>query len=447
MNRRSGFTLTELLMALVIHSFFILILGGTFYTLLSFGSRSQELLTARERGQRVINFIDSRVRNTGLGMWKLSSWKEVRNSLKPMTDSGRVFKNVNLRLPLMITSNDNDFTGSVVKKSDLTGKTEDEKIFCGNVLTLLYAQRETDDDSYAPILVVYQNGIIADYTASNAETFFETLMNQLNDNDFWVEYFTNGPGRSTSSNPLKYLEKYNGYKDAGETIIDAAKLTLTDDHGIDTVKKIDKLTKDNKEIIKYVSGYPVRYKFLYNRSSSKGEFYYSDFGNGEYDVSDYDIRAWGISRGAGAPFIVKKYDNESSNKQLIRLNPVSSDIIVPDGDELLYLKCVKIFADDPLSTDPEQERSLKIQKLKNTDWEKSEPYQVGILEIYAELDTRTSILSVWVLSSGGRDKMTHDKPVEWPDVAEWKEDFKYHVTYVSKGTWKLNNLQDGFKWE
>ncbi|MBR1487017.1 MAG: hypothetical protein IJ597_07175, partial [Synergistaceae bacterium] len=386
-------------------------------------------------------------RNTGLGMWGLESYQDVRNALKPMTEGSHAFSNSNMRLPLMITSNDRN-NGNVTRKSTLTGKTEDEKIFCGNVLTLLYAQRETDDDSYAPILVVYQNGIIADYTASNAETFFETLMNQLNDNDFWVEYFTNGPGRSTSSNPLKYLEKYNGYKDAGETIIEAAKLTLTDDHGTDTVKKIDKLTKDNKEIIKYVSGYPVRYKFLYNRSSSKGEFYYSDFGNGEYDVSDYDIRAWGISRGAGAPFIVKKYDNESSNKQLIRLNPVSTDIIIPEGDELLYLKCVTIYAGDLLDSDGDTERNLKIKKLEGTSWPANgDPYQTGILELYAELDTRTSILSVWVLSSGGRDKMTHDKPDEWPSVAEWKEDFKYHVTYVSKGTWKLNNLPDGFKWE
>lgn len=42
--------------------------------------------------------------------------------------------------------------------------------------------------------------------------------------------------------------------------------------------------------------------------------------------------------------------------------------------------------------------------------------------------------------------MTHDRPVDWPKTANWLDDFKYHVTYVSKGTWKLHNMPDDFYW-
>ena len=454
MNRRSGFTLTELLMALVIHSFFILILGGTFYTLLSFGSRSQEFLTARERGQRALNYIDTRVRNTGLGMWKLPNWQEARNALKPLTNPGRVFKNTNMRLPLMIWSNDID-TGTVTKKSDITHETEDEKIYCGNVLTLLYAQREEDTRPEAPILAVYQSGGI--YILNKTEDKLNKLIEDLDNDAFWQYFFSTGNGKSkSSSDPAKYFDEYTGYISDGKTVIEAAKATLKTNYGDDVEKKIDKITEDT-EINKYLSEdlYPVRHKFLYNRTGSDGEFYYSRFGKEKESnttVASYDIRAWGVSRGAGIPFTVYPYDNNSMNKQLIKLIPSNTDYPVsnvPNGDELLYLRGVTVFADDPLDSDPEPGRSLKIKKLESTYWPAhGEPYQTGILEIYAELDTSTNILSVWVLSTGGRDNMIHDRPSyeEWPMPANWLDDFKYHVTYISKGVWKLNNLKDGFGW-
>ena len=125
---------------------------------------------------------------------------------------------------------------------------------------------------------------------------------------------------------------------------------------------------------------------------------------------------------------------------------------------MLYLKSVRVYAAEPSDYDKnhgQQERNLKVQKLDGEAWSNSEPYQQGILEIYAELDAREdekgrpkNILSVWVLSSGGKDNMTHERPAysDWPETARWEDDYKYYVTYVSKGTWKLNNLPEDFTW-
>ncbi|MBR2208812.1 MAG: prepilin-type N-terminal cleavage/methylation domain-containing protein [Synergistaceae bacterium] len=470
-----GFTLTELLTALVIHSFFILILGGTFYTLISFGSRSQMTMTARERGQRVINYIDSRVRNTGLGMWACENSSAIKNALAPLTASGRVFSRSDTMFPVMITNyaNMEDIEGTLTKKSDLTSKTEDEKIICGNVLRLLYAQRETGTDSDSAKLVVQQNGIVVDYS-SNADTVLETLINQLDDDDFWKGFFTkrcpnvfyNGAGIPKTENSLSVYEDYYR-KEKNYEVVKSASETLKR-YNPDSGKQIEAIA-GYKEVIKFFPNYPLQYKFLYNRSSgSEGEFYYSDFGEKKKNnnsVEKYNIRAWGVSRGAGVPFVVDKYYDVANSKvikELVTATPNDTIYTIPDGDELLYLKCVRVFAEAPRPNDPDKEKNLKVQKLNDITWKSSKckvnPYQSGILEIYAELDTTKNILSVWVLSSGGKDNMTHERPGDWPKTAypidaegtdtEWnKSDYKYHVLYVSTGTWKLNNLNKNSKWE
>ena len=116
-------------------------------------------------------------------------------------------------------------------------------------------------------------------------------------------------------------------------------------------------------------------------------------------------------------------------------------------DELLRLKCERIFAEDDTS---DNARNFKVQKLSDgtlTDWGEKNSFETGILEIYAELDTDTSVLDFYVLSTGGRDRLTHDRPDEWPSTARWKDDYKNQVLYVSRASWKLNNLKENFDWE
>lgn len=456
MKRSSGFTLVELLTALVIHSFFILILGGTFYTLLSFGSQSQFIMTARERGQRVINYIDSRVRHVGLGLWKLGSTNEIREALRPLTESGLPLGRSDMKFPIMITYEDRDG----INKDEIDGelRIDGDKIY-GNVLTLLYAERETDTDSNGAVLGVFRSGI--DVPEPHDDMALMTLINKLDSDDFWIKFFTERcpnvlyteSGSNETKPSLGIYEEYR-YKKASDDVRTAATKTLNR-YSHDASTKID-LIAAYPQVTDYIMDYPLLYKYLHNRGGNFGEFYYSAFGEkkGNNDpVESHDIRAWGVSRGAGAPFTVDKYDNKTSNKRLVKLPALSSDTKIPDGDELLYLKSIRVYATEPTTYDKangQPFRNLKIIKLNGEKWGQANPYQQGILELYAELDISTNILSVWVLSMGGHDNKAHERPADWPDKArpeEWnKSDYKNFVTYVSKGTWKLINLPDGFNW-
>lgn len=490
MGRRSkGFTMTELLTALMIHSFFILMLGGTFYTLISFGSRSQMVMTARERGQRVIGYIDSRVRNAGLGMWKLESSEEIRKALGPLAGKvgsfeGALYNKDKLPLPVAVTYYyDND---SIVADHDdivkIKIKKKSDGTYYGNILTILYAQRETGtyhepggEDDIDLILNVRRFSFdIPAYTDDE----LRNLIGYIDSDDFWIDFFTKK--FTESSDPLRYLNRYKDYKNSHSSEINlienAAYDIFKNQKPTDPDKAIEKITEhifdDYRIMINSLAQYyPVRYKYINNNNCSKGEFYYSEFGkkketNDRVENNDHldnnDIREWGVSRGTGVPFLVDRYDDidgyEGKYKYLVKLTPLtdSSDTI-PDGDELLYLKCVRLFATAPTDYDTKHGQPLRnfsVQKLDGEKWRTNggsvNPYQQGILELYAELDKNTSILSVWVLSTGGKDNMTHERPKEWPTNArpkDWdKSDYKHHVVYVSKGTWKLNNLSKDFEW-
>ncbi len=508
MNRRSrGFTLTELLTALVIHSFFILMLGGIFYTLISFGSRSQMTMTARERGQRVINYIDSRVRRAGLGMWKLEKSSEIRGALAPLTEGNVAKKGFNnndktvITLPVIVTYDDQDEIATDGLYNDKI-KSEDN-IVRGNVLTLLYAERETDkifiikNGGYAKmpsetlttlpdnakklkgIFQTIQNAIYEYYASILSDKPIETIQSdekqtiiQETFDEFWKKFLTTG---ITSASKKFDINVYNSIpNNQYEALLKSffnmygvlEDLNSSDDGQSNALKSMF------KDLITYINTHdetnifiPQITSILKPYSTFDPEFShiflteeYNDSGKvkkyKEYPGSQFeeaakndkgqtdDLRSYAVLRGTGSPVIVNK-----TSLNLISCDPVLS------GDELLYLKSVRVFAMNPTDYDKkhgQQLRNLKVQKLDGKDWGDVNPYQQGILEIYAELNTTESILTVWVLSTGGRDNMTHEKPADWP--GRWREegdnnDYKYFVTYVSKGTWKLNNLPENFTWD
>ncbi|MBR0095372.1 MAG: prepilin-type N-terminal cleavage/methylation domain-containing protein, partial [Synergistaceae bacterium] len=84
MRRSKGFSLIELMTAMVVYGIFLVMLAGSFYALTSFATRSQQVLLARERGRKVIDYIDQRIRTAGLGMWDLENYKQVHAALKPL---------------------------------------------------------------------------------------------------------------------------------------------------------------------------------------------------------------------------------------------------------------------------------------------------------------------------------------------------------------------------
>ena len=476
MNRRSkGFTLTELLTALVIHSFFILMLGGTFYTLISFGSRSQMLMTARERGQRVLNYIDSRVRRVGLGMWKLKSSSEFRDSLKKLTQGDKAFyhkdlKNITLPVIIMHDYQDNIATNGV----NIEEINSYDNILHGNVLTLLYAEREHDNEKNLTLTI--NNGGYAtisddklnklpDNATVLTDTIFQQIQQKINGlysgmtvdeignkalEGFWQDFFDYGLTTAKKSFDINIYNSVSGnpYQSLLKSIFDMYNVAENNFSA-----QSEPLKNMLKDLLKYVTKPALEQfinpvisvleeysapEFVHEFLSGKKEYSNSGFKDG--DNSDYDIRSYGVMRGTGLPIHVLEDRLETRGK-------------ICSGDELLYLKSVRVFADEPRTTDPNKERNLKVQKLNDVKWgtnnSSANPYQQGILELYAELYQKENILSVWVLSTGGRDNMTHECPKDWP--GRWREkgdnnDYKYFVTYVSKGTWKLNNLPEDFTW-
>ena len=502
MRRSKGFSLIELMTAMVVYGIFLVMLAGSFYALTSFATRSQQVLLARERGRKVIDYIDQRIRTAGLGMWDLENYKQVHAALKPLAGNpdkrtsktpeellhtrprnetkNDVKISNGLRLPVAIAYS-NKIEENENKRGDLPGADPDKTganpykklnykdgIWYGNILTLIYAERETDTTPDTAILRVVQNGINVPYTTSTVDTAFNTLMGKLSDKEdysFWVKFFD---GKLFYGESMKKADDYyeSLVNDDKSNVGDAAKEVLNG------IYKGAKASEDKINAIAVnpnitnpvynVTGYEVRYKFSNKRNGSNGEFYYSAFGKGEKNkevVSSDDIRAWAVSSGTGVPIYITKNSSDSAKeKQKIDLEPYDS-AVVPNGDELLYLKAERLFTDNPTDYDKthgQPYRNLYIQKPKKKNitgnrWGNIEPFEAGILEIYMEMDEDNNIFHLWVLSTGGRDTIKHERPKDWPELKKpdrvfWRDDFAYEVLYVSKASWKLNNLREGFEW-
>ncbi len=370
MRRSKGFILAEILTVMLLQAGFILVLCGTFYLLVSFGSGTQQILTARERGQRVISYVDSRIKNAGLGMWRLTSSKQYRDvfdlfineaGYKPLKIKGTE----QLRLPVAITYQYKD----VLTDSDLKVASPDETyensdkhtIQYGNILTLLYAQRDLD-----------RNFMIVNKSVIETET--------------------------DPYKPKYELISPDEYKDDGSQF-----------------SKEDKVNKRKQEINSYA-----------------------------------------VMVGAGEPLFIENVPTKTNKKIELKfldtITPTSANPIIISGDELLYLKCERLFAGK--LDDEDTEKNFRFQKLTTNkydyaDWSERRPHERNILEIYMELDTETNILTLWVLASGGKDGRIHERPPysRWPEKARWNNnEYKYHVIYISKASWKLNNIPNGFVW-
>ena len=135
--KRKAFLLTEQLMTILLQAGFILVLVAAFYLMLNFYTKTQQVLTARNRAERVIQFVDDKVRHAGLGLWQCDGASDTRNHLNtiPMLhrDSRYAYN-----LPVSIADNDGTMNEDFIPEKSAT-QTE------GNVLTLLYAEELMPD--------------------------------------------------------------------------------------------------------------------------------------------------------------------------------------------------------------------------------------------------------------------------------------------------------------
>lgn len=144
---RRAYILTEILISMLIQAMFIVVLSGAFYMMLTFYTRTQQIQTARNRGKRVIEYVDQRIKGAGLGLWRCESSEEITQNILKVSG----IKGVKMNVPISITTNDNPSTNAYHK---------DGNTYKGNVLTLLYAYRDYDTDSKAILNVsgsIYRN--------------------------------------------------------------------------------------------------------------------------------------------------------------------------------------------------------------------------------------------------------------------------------------------------
>ena len=92
--KRKAFILTELLTGMALQSMFTLTLLGAFYLLLSFSTSTQQILAAHDEGQVVISYIDTRIRNAGIGMWDCGNPAGVAKAFNKITAINTLFQNV-----------------------------------------------------------------------------------------------------------------------------------------------------------------------------------------------------------------------------------------------------------------------------------------------------------------------------------------------------------------
>ena len=112
---------------MMLQTLFVLTLCGAFYMLVSFSTSTQQILAAHDEGQIVISYIESRIRNAGLGLWGCRTPENIRKAFKNVS----AITGDKLALPVAITTN---------KKPEESTKTG--KIYKGNYLTLLYAHKD-----------------------------------------------------------------------------------------------------------------------------------------------------------------------------------------------------------------------------------------------------------------------------------------------------------------
>lgn len=350
MKRSKAFILVEILTGMALQAGFILVLCTSFYLMLSFYSRTQQVLNARQKGEKVIAYVDFRIRNAGLGLHKCQSSGEIRDELSPLESS--MLNSKPLTLPVAVTENSWNF-----KAKDNT----DNK-FKGNRLTLLYAQRALD----------------LNLTIRTTES-------------------TDAPVSGCN-----YPAVLSSDLSTGNVSVDAGLVAGGNNYS-------------NSEFNQY-------------GSNSQRRPY---------------LNSYTVTAGAGKPLYIRPVNNGSFGLSLFQKTSSSSPKYFADiypGDELMYLKCERMFVE------AQNFKFLRFgKKGAENQWTDAYSNEAGILEIYFELDTNNNILDMYVLSSGGiNDSGDTQKPASWPYT--WKQDYANYTVYVSRASWKLKNLRNGFIW-
>lgn len=386
MKRSRAFVLSEQLMTIMLQAGFILVLCTSFYQLISFYTRTQQVLTARNHAERVISFMDEKIRNAGLGLWQCKSSSDIRRKLGNVTMLCTA-SNTGYRLPIALQNGFRNSSGTEVTPQTATGTgyipllslNQDS----GNVLTLLYAQRDLSSGGEEIISAFRAESIYSSYDSDQEEARLQ----------------------------LKLLDKDNASK-------------------------------------------------FYNESLFKNNFNYNQ-----------RIKSYALMEGLGIPIHLKSVNTTDNNVHEgnvdVAVYGVQSEeeakaITVPAAGELLALNCIQMFVQGTDGSGEGRQFAFRELQAGGTGWNDTYNQEKGILEIYMELDKEHSVLTLWVLASGGYDaSMNNPRPETWPKEANPKGNtntdaaaktawlnstYCHHIVYVSRASWKLNNIPPNFGW-
>ena len=162
MKRFKAFTLTEILTGTMLQAGFVIVLMGAFYMLVNFQAASTKLITAREKGQRVLAYIENRVIHAGLGLHKCGSSKAIRESfaegLTREHDSTSTHRALyGITLPVAVTSSSTTSDSEAWKTIHTEVDAKNSNIYIGDVLTVLYARPDTDPSR---VLIIDNDGAV-----------------------------------------------------------------------------------------------------------------------------------------------------------------------------------------------------------------------------------------------------------------------------------------------
>ena len=341
MKRSRAFILSEQLMAIMLQAGFILVLCMSFYMLTTFYAQTQQIMTARNHAERVISFMDDKIRNAGLGLWNCGNTSSgVRSALPQFTSTtGKPLNNFKLPLALM----ENETNTEPKCRADKT------YVQYGSVLTVLYGDRDLSNGAGENILIIKNN---------------ENELKLLN---------------TTDNNP--------------------------------------------KNVRKLFGGEPP---------------------------SALNINCYAVTEATGIPMYISSLTD--SGIMTIAKYGSCADVDVADGSELIPLKCMQMLVH---GADSGEGRQFAFRELKATStnviWGDTYNQEKGILDIYMELDTTNKVFTLYVLATGGYDaNLNNSRPELWPADAQpsdWDNStYRHHIVYVSRASWKLNNIPKNFRW-
>lgn len=379
MKRSRAFILSEQLMTIMLQAGFILVLCTSFYQLISFYTRTQQVLTARNHAERVISFMDEKIRNAGLGLWRCKSSSDIRAKLGKITMLSTLdfTPKQGYRLPIALQ---NGFRKYNKLNKELTPQDARNKDYIplfsynkdsGNIITLLYAQRDMSTG--------YDNETISAFKTS---VLLKT--------------------------------------DTADNVI------LLDN----SVKNRTNLT--NNSLFKIV------------------------------DASTSNIKSYAVMEGFGYPLFLVGAPNTQGSMSVMFYSSASENITVPAAGDLLALNCMQMFVHGTDGTGEGRQFAFRELQAGGTQWDNTYNQEKGILDIYMELDKEHRVLTLWVLASGGYDaSLNNPRPETWPEQAEptakhWGKkvidkirdytNYPHHIVYVSRASWKLNNIPPNFGW-